>query len=46
MKGTMAADMDDVTRGGLVAKNRRVLRVLLGLMAVLVIAAFLVGIRW
>ena len=30
----------------LAARNRRVVRVLLGIIAVLVVAAFLVGIRW
>jgi hypothetical protein len=39
MNGTM-------TGNELGARNRRVLRVLLGIVAALVIAAFLVGIRW
>jgi hypothetical protein len=30
----------------LAAKNRRVLRALLGIIAALVVAAFLIGIRW
>ena len=42
----MTADTDDVTDDPLTGKNRRVLWVLLGLVAVLVIASFLVGIKW
>jgi hypothetical protein len=39
MSGTMTAN-------DLAAKNRRVVRILLGIVAALVTAAFLVGIRW
>ncbi len=46
MSRAMTADADDMTNDGLGVKNRRVRRVLLGVVAALVIAAFLVGIRW
>ncbi len=42
----MTAGVDDVTDDGLAGKNRRVRRVLLAIVAALVVAAFLVGIRW
>jgi hypothetical protein len=41
---TVMAAADD--RSGLSARNRRVLRVLLGIVALLVASAFAIGIRW
>ena len=46
MSRTMTAGVDDVMDDGLAGKNRRVRRVLLAIVAALVVAAFLVGIRW
>jgi flagellar basal body-associated protein FliL len=45
MSASMAADRNDAG-DGLAGKNRRVLWILLALVAVLVIASFMVGIRW
>jgi hypothetical protein len=41
---TVMATADD--RNGLSARNRRVLRVLLGIVSLLVASAFAIGIRW
>ena len=46
MSGTAAGMVDDVTDDHLDDRNRLVRRILLAIVATLVIASFLVGIRW
>jgi hypothetical protein len=46
MSERTAGAMDGTTDDGLAERNRRVLRTLLTIVAVLVVASLLVGIRW